>query len=106
MSEDLTKKLPKSDTDRILTAIANLETYVRTSIDNLVTWISGIDSRLRGLEQKVEQRLYDTRPIWQKVIADISHLQTGQDAIGADLRQVKLRLDRLESNRNQRNSST
>jgi len=56
MSEDLTKKLP-SDSEKLL---------------------QQIDSRLQGLEQKVEERLYDTRPIWQKVVADIGQLQEGQ----------------------------
>ena len=57
MSEDLTKKLPSSDSEKIL---------------------QQIDSRLQSLEQKVEERLYDTRPIWQKVVADIAQLQQGQ----------------------------
>ena len=57
MCEDLTKKLPSSDSGKIL---------------------QQIDSRLQSLEQKVEERLYDTRPIWQKVVADIAQLQQGQ----------------------------
>src|SRR5215510_15351532 len=59
MSEDLTKKLPISDRDAILTAITN------------------IDNRLQRLEQRVEERLHDTRPIWQKVVDDIAQLQAG-----------------------------
>ena len=57
MSEDLTQKLPSSDNEKTL---------------------QQIDSRLQRLEQKVEERLYDTRPIWQKVVADIAQLQHGQ----------------------------
>lgn len=63
MSEDLTKKLPKTDSEKlslVLTIVQNLET------------------RVDNLEQKVEERLYDTRPIWQKVVADIAQLQQGQ----------------------------
>src|SRR6185295_10573253 len=85
MSEDLTKKLPKSDRDEILTAIRNLESYVRSSIDNLVTWVGSINSRLSALDQKVEQRLYDTRPIWHKVVADVAQLQSGQDALNSQV---------------------
>ena len=62
MSKDLTKKLTDNDKDAILTAIKNLETFVRSSFDNLVTWISSIDSRLKSLDQKVDERLHDTRP--------------------------------------------
>lgn len=68
MSEDFTQKLPKNGHDsEILTAIKDLDTHV-TKIDN----------RLQSLEKKVDERLYDTRPIWHKVVADIAELQTGQ----------------------------
>ena len=59
MSEDLTEKLPESD-------------------DNVALILQNIDSRLQSLEQKVEERLFDTRPIWQKVVADIAQVQEGQ----------------------------
>ena len=134
MSEDFTQKLPTNDRDAILTAIKNLETYVRSSTDNLVTWITNVDGRLRGLEQKLEARLHDTRPILHKVVADISQLQASQDGMRTDLREINRKTDiisrdqavfndalhkvqgdfhviderlrRLEVNRNQQNSST
>ena len=134
MSEDLTKKLPKSDRDAILEAIRNLESYVRSSIDNLVTWVGSINTRLSALDEKVEQRLYDTRPIWHKVEADVGQLQSGQDAlnsqvlkltnsvqdirrdqsvfndaihkINGDLHVTNDRLHRLEVDRKRPNSST
>src|SRR5687767_12273982 len=59
MSEDLTKKLP-------------------TGNDNVAVILQNIDSRLERLERKVEERLHETRPIWEKVVADIAHLQEGQ----------------------------
>jgi hypothetical protein len=97
MSEDLTKKLPPRETDRILTAITNLDINVRSSFDNLVSWISSIDARLHKLEEKVEQRLYDTRPMWHKVVADIAELQThiaglhaGQEALHSELRALNI----------------
>jgi len=95
MSEDLTKKLPQSDRDTILIAIKNLETYVRGSVDNLVTWISSVDSRLRGLEQTVEERLYDTRPIWHKVVAEIADLQTGQKRLIEGQQEMKVELSKV-----------
>jgi len=64
MSEDLTKRLPANDKDEILTAIKT------------------IDERLGRLEQKVDERLYDTRPMWHRV--------------GDDLAQVQASLERLE----------
>jgi chromosome segregation ATPase len=66
MSKDLTKELPPSDPDKL---------------DQILTAVSGLDSRLGKLEQTVEQRLYDTRPIWEKLKADIGKLQEGQAAL-------------------------
>jgi DNA repair ATPase RecN len=80
MSEDLTQKLPKSDSEKlhlILTSTQNLE----ARFGKLESRVQDIDSRLGGLEQKLEERLYDTRPIWQKVVADIGQLQTGQQRL-------------------------
>jgi len=76
MSEDLTKKLPSGDSEKIL---------------------QQIDSRLQSLEQKVEERLYDTRPIWQKVVADIAQLQQGQVQLQEGQAQFQEAQSRLES---------
>jgi peptidoglycan hydrolase CwlO-like protein len=67
VSEDRTEKLPNKGNDEILTAIKDLDTHV-----------TKIDSRLQSLEKKVDERLHDTRPIWHRVVADISELQSGQ----------------------------
>ena len=96
MSEDLTKKLPKEDAEtRILAAVQNIEKIFRSSFDQLVSWVSSIDARLKHLEQKVEERLHDTRPIWHKVVADIGELQSsqtrfeqGQDGLRAEIREL------------------
>src|SRR5689334_21581499 len=95
MSEDFTRKLPTTDRDVILTAIKNLEDNVRSSIDNLVTWVTSVDARIRGLEQKVETRLHDTRPIWHKVVVDISQLQASHDGMRADLREINRKTDTI-----------
>ena len=80
MSEDLTKKLPNSDTEKlneILASIQNLE----GRFGNLESRVNSIDSRFQHVEQTLEQRLHDTRPIWHKVVADIGELQSGQKRI-------------------------
>ena len=94
MSEDLTRKLSGNDKDAILTAIKNLETVVRSSFDNLVTWVSSIDSRFKHLERKVEERLYDT-PMWHKVVADVNQLQAGLDSARSEVHQLSNKMDDL-----------
>src|SRR5215213_9026370 len=101
MSEDLTKKLPQSDSEKlnlILTSIQSLEVRfekLEIRVENIDTRLQRLEAKVERLEQKVErldekveQRLYDTRPIWHKVVADIAQLQTGQEAISAQLSEL------------------
>jgi hypothetical protein len=85
MSEDFTQKRPKNGNDEILTAIKDLDTHV-TKIDN----------RLQSLEKKVDERLYDTRPIWHKVVADIAELQAGQKRVEVSQSRLEEGQRRLE----------
>ena len=74
MNEDLTKKLPQNADDKLTLIL----------------------SRIEKLEQTVEERLYDTRPIWQQVVTDISQLQRGQEVLSADLKQVVTDISQLQ----------
>ncbi len=71
MSEDLTQKLPEDALAQILRAVQSLST------------------RVESLEKKVEERLYDTRPIWEKVQADITGLQEGQKSLTANVEALR-----------------
>jgi chromosome segregation ATPase len=75
MSEDLTQNLSGSQDEvlaQILSAVRNLDTRVQS----LDTKVQNMDARLGTLEQKMDERLLETRPIWEKVVADIERLQT------------------------------
>jgi prefoldin subunit 5 len=92
MSEDLTKRLPPGDKDEILTAIKNLDSRINnldTRRGSLDTRLGSLDTRLGSLEQKVDERLYDTRPMWHKLEADITQLQAGVERL--EKGQVELR---------------
>lgn len=98
MAEDLTKKLPKGDSERItliLTTVQNLESQFGGVIGNLIT-------RIEKLEKTVGERLYDTRPMWQKVVADVgllkegqTRLEEGQSRLEGDVREISFKLDVL-----------
>ena len=82
MSEDLTKKLPRTDSEKISLILTTVQT---------------LETRVTNLENRVEERLYDTRPIWQKVVADIEQLhegqrqlQEGQTRLEADMHDMKI----------------
>ena len=126
MSEDLTKKLNLNDGDKltlILTTVQNLDrrsiaaetqfVTVEARLERLGFGFDSLSSRLKHLEQRVEQRFYDTRPIWHKVVDDIAQLQKGQERleegqsvlndairrINSDVHAIDERLQRLEINR-------
>ena len=89
MSDDLTEKLPSSDSEKIaliLTTVQNLDKRV----DDIDLRLSKLEQRFDKLEKKVEERLYDTRPIWQKVVADIAQLQEGQNRLEGEVREIKI----------------
>jgi hypothetical protein len=133
MSEDLTKKLNLDYSDKlnlILTTVQNLDRRsiatdirfgtVEARLERLEFSFNNFSSRLQQLKQRVEQRLYDTRPIWHRLVADIAQLEPGQkrleegqgllnDAIrkiNGDVQAIDVRLQRLEINRDPKNSST
>ena len=89
MSEDLTKKLPSSDSEKIaliLTTVQNLDKRV----DDIDLRLSKLEQRFDKFEKKVEERLYDTRPIWQKVVADIAQFQEGQNRLEGEVGEIKI----------------
>ena len=89
MSDDLTEKLPSSDSEKIaliLTTVQNLDKRV----DDIDLRLSKLEHRFDKLEKNVEERLYDTRPIWQKVVADIAQLQEGQNRLEGEVREIKI----------------
>jgi BMFP domain-containing protein YqiC len=81
MSEDLTKKLPANDSEKL--------TLILLTMQTLAARVENLEHRFDDLDHKVDERLYDTRPIWQKVATDIAHLQEGQDALRADMGEMK-----------------
>ena len=95
MNEDLTKKRPSSDSEKLSLILKTVQS-LEGRIENLETRGDRIDSRLGSLEQTVADRLYDTRPIWEKVLVDISQLQEGlvqlqegQEFLGNESREIK-----------------
>ncbi|HEX5966258.1 MAG TPA: hypothetical protein VFY51_10000, partial [Pyrinomonadaceae bacterium] len=63
---------------------------IELRLTNLEQRLDHLEQRLDGLEKKVEERLYDTRPIWQKVVADIAQFQEGQNRLEGEVREIKV----------------
>jgi peptidoglycan hydrolase CwlO-like protein len=73
MSDDLTQNLPTSQDG---------------TLAQILTTVQNLSTRIESLERKVEERLYDTRPIWEKVQADIARLQEGLDALRSEVHEM------------------
>jgi hypothetical protein len=73
MSEDLTKKIPKSDSEKL--------NEILMTVGVMDTRLTALEQKLTGLEKKVDERLHDTRPIWHRLIADIGQVQVGQQRL-------------------------
>ncbi|MDT4898457.1 MAG: hypothetical protein QOH25_3534 [Acidobacteriota bacterium] len=58
MSEEITQHLPNGDLKLILARL------------------DSIDTRLSTLEEKVDRRLQETRPIWESVLAQLKEVNT------------------------------
>jgi chromosome segregation ATPase len=98
MSEDLTQKLPTSPDPalaQILSAVQDLGTKVgslENRLGSLENRFGNLETRMDSLEKKVDERLHDTRPIWEKVQADIAQLHEGQESMRKDVREVRTEL--------------
>lgn len=80
MSEDTTK---------------NFDEQPNGKFDELFQMVQAIRSELADLKQTVNVRLYDTRPIWEKVQADVTVLQEGQRSLAENQRRFEERLEAL-----------
>jgi chromosome segregation ATPase len=80
MSEDLTKNLPGSDSDK-LTLIVTEVHRIEERLDRVEERLQGLDDKVEALDHKVEERLHDTRPIGEKLVTDVAQLQEGQQRL-------------------------
>src|SRR5438309_2769567 len=87
MSEDPTKRFPKAPgdngedkLDRLFAAVEALRSELRGEVSSLRSElhseVSSLRSELSALSETVEHRLYDTRPMWEAVLAEMQDLKS------------------------------
>ena len=92
MSEDPTKRFPnppgdngEDKLDRLFAAVEALRSELRSEVSSLGSELHGEVSSLRSelatLSETVEHRLYDTRPMWEVVLAEMQNLKTQVNAL-------------------------
>ena len=92
MSEDPTKRFPnppgdngEDKLDRLFAAVEALRSELRSEVSSLRSElhseVSSLRSELATLSETVEHRLYDTRPMWEAVLAEMQNLKTQVNAL-------------------------
>jgi hypothetical protein len=73
---------------------------IRTLQDRILAKLEEIGARLESVESKVEQRMFDTKPIWERALKEImeanqllASLDRKMDVLGKDM--LTLRADHL-----------
>ena len=76
MSEDPTKRFPKAPGDNGEDKLDRLFAAVEALRSELHSEVSSLRSELSALSETVEHRLYDTRPMWEAVLAEMQDLKS------------------------------
>ncbi len=80
MSGNLTEKLPNNDD--------NLTTVMKV--------VKELTIKVEALNEKVELRLHDTKPIWEQVLKTVLELKEGQERLEQRQERLEQRQERLE----------
>ena len=118
MSKDLTQKLNGSledKVDRLITIVQSMDSRIESMesriesiesriesiesrIDSIDLRLSGVEDRLGSLEAKVEERLKDTRPMWEIVQTQLASLRESQDRLRGEMEKGFRLVDRRLEN--------
>jgi chromosome segregation ATPase len=91
MSDDLTRSFNGSvdeKLDRILKIVGSMDSRLlnlETRVATIETTAKGTESRLSSLEDKVDARLRETQPIWERVLTEITQLRTDITQLRKDM---------------------
>jgi predicted nucleic acid-binding Zn-ribbon protein len=94
MNEDPTKKLSDGESFEArvlseLSAIRGEQVEMRKAIAALDSRLGSVEERLTSLEEKVDARLRETRPIWESVLDNIKRLDLKFDEVLSELFEIK-----------------
>jgi predicted nuclease with TOPRIM domain len=107
MSEDLTQNLPsRSFEERVLaelSAIRREQSAQRETLSQLDARLTSLEGRMATLEEIVDARLHDTRPMWEGVQERLTSIEKEMSGLNrhlkifaGELSVLRNRVDQLE----------
>jgi hypothetical protein len=107
-SDNLTTQLPDDKLDRLIILVKSLEQKVEERFSSLEQKVDVIDGRLSSLEATVDNRLKETRPVWEAIEVRLEGVEINLDrvqAVAHELRSdfrdwrkgMNTRIEKLES---------
>jgi tetrahydromethanopterin S-methyltransferase subunit G len=73
------------------------EIRVLRELSNINQRLNGLEGRLTSLEEKVDARLHDTRPIWESVLSRLDSIEARLDSMDARLDSVDARVKKVDT---------
>ncbi|HEV3469334.1 MAG TPA: hypothetical protein VG148_08440 [Pyrinomonadaceae bacterium] len=91
MSEETTKNLEGEEPfeTRVLSELARLSRQMATGF-------AALGGRVTALEEKVDSRLRETRPIWEAVLARLDIIESKVEGLALNLLDVRGEVERLK----------
>jgi chromosome segregation ATPase len=111
VSDDLTKRMPHNDQDndkqriekRLDMLIGMVEILgadlqsVKSDLQNVKTELPKVTVRIGALEKTVDERLYDTRPLGERALAEIAGFRSELDGFRSELAELRTETRELRS---------
>jgi len=101
MDEDTTRKFRKDSLAVILARFDSLDLSMESlgrrmdslesRMDSLEFRMQSVESQLAALDEKVDRRLMETRPIWQQVLARLDSVDSRLDRVEEDFENIGLK---------------
>jgi|ERR1700730_15047441 len=88
MGEDTTQEFPKNSLAVILARFESMQGSFNSRMDSF-------DLRLIELDEKVDRRLMETRPIWQQVLSRLDSVDTRLDSLESRVGSVESQMGLL-----------
>jgi chromosome segregation ATPase len=103
MSEDRTRDLPDdlSFEERIFVRFDVMEARfdaIEARFDTMEARFDAVDARLAGLDTRVrvlEAKAYDTKPIWERALAEILEIKQGVEEVKGRVENIERKFDVL-----------